>query len=243
MELFALPETWLALLTLTLLEIVLGIDNIIFISIISRDLPDENQFRTRTTGLVLALFFRLILLFGITWVAGFTRPLFPVFGMEISVKDLIMISGGLFLLARSTSEIHKKMLDKEEEYEFSRKVSPAGVILQIVLLDMVFSFDSILTAIGLTRELILMIIAVSISMLIMILFVGKVSELIHRHPSLQVLALAFLILIGFILVLEGVEVEVPRGYVYFAVFFSLAVEVLNIRFRKKQKKWAEIHGK
>jgi len=216
------PEGLIALLTLTFLEIVLGIDNIIFISIVTNKLPEEQQPKARTLGLALALIFRILLLLSLSYIIGLTEPLFEVFSHEVSSRDLVLALGGLFLLAKSTSEIHNKM-EGEEHNDRPRKVrSFAGTIVQIILLDIVFSFDSILTAIGLTSHL-----------LIMIAFAGAVSNFINRHPTLQILALSFLILIGFMLMLEAIHYEIPKGYIYFAVFFSLIVEVINIRIRKK----------
>ncbi len=239
MEIFLEAENWIALLTLTFLEIVLGIDNIIFISIVTGKLPIAQQPKARNIGLSLALIFRIGLLLGITWIIGFTEPLFSVFGQDISGRDLILIAGGLFLLAKSTSEIHHKIEGQEashEDQEAKRESqSFAKIIIQIVLLDMVFSFDSILTAVGLTQQLLIMIIAVVISIGVMMIFAGKISDFINNHPTLQILALSFLILIGFMLVVEGFQVHVPKGYIYFAVAFSLLVEILNMRFRKKAK--------
>jgi predicted tellurium resistance membrane protein TerC len=238
MEIFLDAGSWVALLTLTFLEIVLGIDNVIFISIVTAKLPQEQQPRARNLGLTLALVFRIILLLGITWIVGFSEPLFSILGVEISGRDLILMAGGLFLLAKSTSEIHHKVEGEEiAQEEGGKKMvqSFSKIIIQIVLLDMVFSFDSILTAVGLTQEVLIMIIAVIISIIIMMLFAGKISDFINKHPALQILALSFLILIGFMLVIEGLHFHVPKGYIYFAVAFSLLVEVLNMRLRKKSK--------
>ncbi len=234
MELFSQPETWVALLTLSFLEIVLGIDNIIFISIVSNKLPEKNQARARNLGLLFAMGFRILLLLGITYIIGFTKPLFSVFELDISGRDLILFAGGLFLLAKSTSEIHHKIEgEMHEKSEDKKQVTVSSVITQIIFLDIIFSFDSILTAVGLTDHVIIMVIAVVISIGVMMLFSGKISAFINRHPTLQILALSFLILIGFMLVLDGFHVHVPKGYIYFAVAFSLIVEVLNMRLRKK----------
>ncbi len=235
MEIFLHSETWIALLTLTFLEIVLGIDNIIFISIVAGKLPKNKQRKARLIGLSLALITRIILLFGITWLVGLTEPILTIKTFALSWKDIILIIGGLFLIAKSTSEIHHKIEGEEEkENKMVKGVTVFGkAILQIVLLDIIFSFDSILTAVGLTHELMLMIIAVIVSILVMMIFAGKISNFINRHPTLQVLALSFLILIGFMLGIEALHFEVPKGYIYFAVFFSLVVEVINIRMRKK----------
>lgn len=238
MEIFLEAGSWVALLTLTFLEIVLGIDNVIFISIVTAKLPQEQQPRARNLGLTLALVFRIILLLGITWIIGFSEPLFSILDLEISGRDLILMAGGLFLLAKSTSEIHHKVEGEEVTQEGSSEKmvqSFSKIIIQIILLDLVFSFDSILTAVGLTQEVLIMIIAVIISIIIMMLFAGKISDFINKHPTLQILALSFLILIGFMLVIEGLHFHVPKGYIYFAVAFSLLVEVLNMRLRKKSK--------
>jgi predicted tellurium resistance membrane protein TerC len=249
MEIFLQPETWLALLTLTFFEVVLGIDNIIFISIVSNKLPIEIRGRTRNIGLLLAMGVRILLLLTITWVMKFKEPLFTVPGtivfgedMPISGRDLILILGGLFLIAKSTREINHEMEGEEEaavEGGGTAKVNVTGIIVQIILLDIIFSFDSILTAVGLTNQVIIMIIAVVLSIGIMIVFSGKISDFIHKHPSMEVLALGFLILIGFMLFLEGLHKEVPKGYVYFAIVFSMIIEMVNIRVRKRRKKAKE----
>lgn len=225
------------MLTLTFLEIVLGIDNIIFISIVTDKLPKEQQPKGRNLGLMLALFFRIGLLLGITWIIGFTEPLFSLLGHDLSGRDLILMAGGLFLLGKSTSEIHHKLEGETEDREpgVKAELSMASALLQIIALDMVFSFDSILTAIGLTEHVIIMIGAVVISMFVMMLFSGAISRFINERPTLQILALAFLILIGFMLVLDSLGFHVPKGYIYFAVAFSLLVEMVNIRLRKKSK--------
>ncbi len=236
MEIFLEPSTWVALLTLTFLEIVLGIDNIIFISIVSNKLPESQQAKARNTGLMMALLFRIGLLMGITYIIKFTQPLFTVFGHDFSGRDLILLGGGIFLIFKSVMEVHHKMEGIESENNESQKTySMATVIAQIFLLDIIFSFDSILTAIGLTDQLILMILAVVISMIVMMLFSGKISDFIRKHPTLEILALSFLILIGFMLGIEALGHHVPKGYIYFAVFFSLIVEILNIKMRKKGK--------
>jgi predicted tellurium resistance membrane protein TerC len=232
MELFLQTETWIALLTLTFLEIILGVDNIIFISIISNKLPQEQQAKARNLGLGFALLFRVALLMGISWIIQFTQPLITVFDFSLSGKDLILAFGGLFLLFKSTMEIHHKMEGKAEEVKPNSANQISGVIFQIILLDIIFSFDSILTAVGLVDEIILMIIAVVLAMGIMMAFAGSISRFVNKHPTLQILALSFLILIGFMLLVEGFHVEVPKGYIYFAVFFSLSTEIINMRMRK-----------
>jgi predicted tellurium resistance membrane protein TerC len=234
MELFLNPSTWIALLTLTFLEIVLGIDNIIFISIVSNKLPKEQQSKARNIGLSLALIFRIALLMGITYIITFTQPLFTVYSHDFSVRDIILLAGGIFLIFKSTMEVHNKMEGAEGDGNDGKVHSLLTVIAQIIILDIIFSFDSILTAVGLTDELILMIIAVVISMGIMMFFSKNISDFISQHPTLEILALSFLILIGFMLSIEAMHYHVPKGYIYFAVFFSLMVEMLNIKVRKKR---------
>jgi len=234
MELFFTFEAWIALLMLTFLEIVLGVDNVIFISIVTNRLPENNQQYARRLGLSIALVFRIILLTVISWMTkSMIEPLFSVFGLGFSIRELILMSGGLFLLAKSTSEIHAKMENLHETGKSDGKSDLSKVVIQIILLDIVFSFDSILTAVGLTRQLSIMILAVIISLFIMIFFADKIGKFIARHPTIEILALSFLILIGFMLVLEGFHIEVPKGYVYFAVFFSLLVEMINMKIQKK----------
>ncbi len=233
MEIFLQPESWIALLTLTFLEVVLGIDNIIFISIVSNKLPVNQQSRARNIGLSFALIFRVALLFGITWIISFTNPLFAVMGQSFSGRDLILLGGGIFLVFKSTMEIHHKMEGVPAEQTQKKGGTLLSVIIQIILLDIIFSFDSILTAVGLTDQIILMIIAVVISIAIMMAFSKSISDFIGKHPALEVLALSFLILIGFMLGVEALGIHVPKGYIYFAVFFSLVVEMLNMKVRKK----------
>lgn len=224
----------IAFLTLTFLEIVLGIDNIIFISIVTNKLPEEQQGKARRIGLLLAMGFRVVLLLGITWLIGFSEPLFSVADMEFSGRDLILLAGGLFLLGKSTMEIHHKVEGVESRPGIEgKKASFGSTLMQIVLLDLVFSFDSILTAVGLTQNIPVMIAAVVASILVMMAFATRISDFINKHPSLQILALSFLMLIGFMLAIEAFEQHVPKGYIYFAVFFSMAVEMLNMRYRRK----------
>jgi predicted tellurium resistance membrane protein TerC len=233
MEIFLQTETWIALATLTFLEIVLGVDNIIFISIVSNKLPESQQAKARNLGLLFALLFRIMLLLGISYIIQFTQPILTVYDFEMSGRDLILAFGGLFLLFKATLEIHHKMEGKPQEVKKNSANGFAKVVFQIILLDLVFSFDSILTAIGLVKEVSIMIIAVTISIGVMIAFAGKISRFINKHPTLQILALSFLMLIGFMLLLEGFHKEIEKGYIYFAVFFSLAVELVNMRMRKK----------
>lgn len=233
MEIFLEADTWVALLTLTFMEIVLGIDNIIFISLVAGKLPEEQQKKARIGGLALALIMRILLLLSITWIIGLTQPVLTVAGFELSWRDLILIGGGVFLLVKSTLEIHHKVEGQENEKEIKKVSSFGYAILQIVLLDIIFSFDSILTAIGLTDQLILMFIAVTISIIVMMVFARAVGDFVNKHPTIQILALSFLILIGVMLIVEGAHYHVPKGYIYFAIFFSLAIEMLNMRYRKK----------
>jgi predicted tellurium resistance membrane protein TerC len=234
MEIFLQPENWIALLTLTFLEIVLGIDNIIFISIVTNKLPVESRRMVRNIGLFLAMLFRSLLLLTISFFIRLTNPLFTVFSLGISVRDLILIAGGLFLLIKSISEIHHKMEGEgDHKPHVKGRNTVASVLTQIVLLDLIFSFDSILTAIGLSDQVLLMIIAIVIAIGVMMVFAGAVSKFINNHPTLQILALSFLILIGFMLIIDGVHYHVPKGYIYFAVFFSLLVEMINIRMKRK----------
>ena len=225
-----------SLLTLTLLEIVLGIDNIIFISILSSKLPEETQGKARLIGLSLALVVRIGLLSIISVIANLTHPLFTINQFEFSWRDLILLSGGLFLIYKTTMEIHEKLEGEEGIYKNKLKLTLASAIVQIVLLDIVFSFDSILTAIGLVNNIAIMIVALVISMIIMLIFSKMISDFIDRHPTIKMLAFAFLLMIGVLLIVEAMHKHVPRGYVYFAMAFSLFVETLNIYSRKNAKK-------
>lgn len=237
-EIFAQPETWIALGTLTTLEIVLGIDNILFISIISDKLPEEKRPKARMTGLALALIFRILMLMGISWLVHFDDPLFEAFEIAFSGRDLILFAGGVFLLVKTISEIHNKVEGSPADHgsKGPKVRSFWSVVSMIILIDLVFSFDSILTAVGMIDEILVMVIAVVLAMIVMIVFVNKISRIINNHPSIQMLALSFLILISFVLILDGLHKHIERGYVYFALFFSLMVELLNIRQRNKSKK-------
>jgi predicted tellurium resistance membrane protein TerC len=236
MELFLHLDTWIALLTLTFLEIVLGIDNIIFISIVAGKLPKAEQKKARLIGLALALIIRVLLLMGITWLIGLTEPVITIYQFALSWRDIILAAGGFFLIAKSTSEMHQKVEAVEHEKTIKKPKAFSNAIVQIVLLDIIFSFDSILTAVGLTDQITLMVIAVILSIIVMMLFAGAISDFVNKHLTLQILALSFLILIGFLLVIEGIHIYVPKGYIYFAVFFALVVEAINIRARKKHDK-------
>ena len=227
------PETLIALATLTFLEIVLGVDNIIFISILSGKLPPAQQPKARRIGLLLAMGTRILLLFSLAWVIKLTAPLFTVSRLEISGRDLILILGGLFLLAKSTHEIHDR-LEGEEGHSSARVASSfASVLIQIALLDIVFSLDSVITAVGMVDHVSIMVVAVIISVLIMMVAAEPISAFVHRHPTVKMLALSFLLLIGTSLIAEGFDHHIPKGYVYFAMGFSVFVEALNLRMRKK----------
>lgn len=229
------PETWIALLTLTALEIVLGIDNIIFISILASKLPKEQQNLGRQIGLVMAMATRILLLFSLTWLTKLTSPLFSIFTYDLSGRDLILISGGLFLLGKSTFEIHERL--EGEEGRASLRVAPSltDVIIQIMLLDIVFSLDSVITAIGMVNEITIMVTAVVISVVIMLLASGSISAFVNDRPTLKILALSFLLLIGFSLVADGLGFQIPKGYIYFAMGFSVFVEIINLQVRAKTK--------
>jgi predicted tellurium resistance membrane protein TerC len=227
------PQIWIALATLTFLEIVLGVDNIIFISILSGKLPAPQQAKARRLGLLAAMGTRILLLFSLTWISKLTSPWFTIMGQEISGRDLILILGGLFLLAKSTYEIHDKL--EGEEGHASKKVAAsfASVIFQIMMLDIVFSLDSVITAVGMVRELWVMVTAVIVAVLIMMLSAEPISEFVHRHPTVKMLALSFLLLIGVSLIAEGFDQHISKGYIYFAMGFSVFVEMINLRLRKK----------
>lgn len=232
------PQSLIALATLTVLEIVLGIDNIIFISILAGKLPAKQQNRARITGLGLAMITRVMLLFSLTWIMRLTTPLFTVLKNEISGKDLILLIGGLFLIAKSTHEIHAK-LEGEDGHASTKiqKVSFASIIIQILLLDIVFSLDSVITAVGMANRLVVMVTAVVIAVGVMMVSSGAISDFVNRHPTVKMLALSFLLLIGVMLIADGFHQHIPKGYVYFAMAFSVLVEMLNLR----SKKGAAVH--
>ncbi|HYR98628.1 MAG TPA: TerC family protein, partial [Gemmatimonadales bacterium] len=227
------PETWIALLTLTVLEIVLGIDNIIFISILSGKLPAGEQPRARTVGLTLAMVTRILLLLSLTGIMRLTRPLFSPFGHPFSGRDLILLLGGLFLLWKSTREIHDKLEGEEGRQNVKAGATFGGVIVQIALLDIVFSLDSVITAVGMVRQVGVMIAAIVLAVLVMLVAAGPISDFVHRHPTLKMLALSFLLLIGVTLIADGLGQHIPKGYVYFAMGFSVFVESLNLRLARK----------
>ena len=226
-------EGWIALATLTVLEIVLGIDNIIFISILAGKLPPADRVRARKLGLSLAMIIRILLLLSITWVMGLTAPLFAVLGQEISGRDIILIVGGLFLLGKSTLEIHEKLEGVEGHGSAKVVASFAAVIVQILLLDIVFSLDSVITAVGMADDVAVMILAVIIAVGVMLVSAGTISEFVDRHPTVKILALSFLLLIGVSLMAEGFDQHIPKGYIYFAMAFSVFVEMINLRVRSK----------
>lgn len=234
MDWFTQPEIWIGLATLTALEIVLGIDNLIFIAILAGKLPGHQQRRARQVGLSLAMLTRIALLFSLAWIIGLTEPLFSVLSQQISGQDLILIGGGLFLLAKSTREIHDKL--EGAEGHASARVLPSfgSVIIQILLLDIVFSLDSVITAVGMVRQIGVMVAAVMIAIVLMLLSAEKISNFVNRHPTIKILALSFLLLIGTSLIVEGLHQHIPKGYIYFAMGFSVFVESLNLRLRTRK---------
>jgi predicted tellurium resistance membrane protein TerC len=226
------PQAWIGLLTLAALEIVLGIDNIVFISILAGKLPGEQQAKARRVGLGLAMLMRILLLLSLSWLVGLTKPLFTLFDTGISGRDLVLLLGGLFLVAKSTYEIHDRL--EGVEGHGSARVAPSftSVLIQIMLLDIVFSLDSVITAVGMVNQIPIMVAAVVIAVAVMMVFAGPVSDFVHRHPTIKMLALSFLLLIGVMLMVEGFHQHVAKGYIYFAMGFSLFVEMLNIRARR-----------
>jgi predicted tellurium resistance membrane protein TerC len=239
MEWISDPQIWISLLTLTALEIVLGIDNIIFISILAGKLPPDQQGRARKLGLTLALVTRILLLMSLTWIMGLTRPLFtlPILDQGVSGRDLVLLLGGLFLIWKSVREVHEK-LELEDGHVTNTKAvaSFAGVIVQILLLDIVFSLDSVITAVGMADNIWVMVAAVVIAIGVMLVFAGAIGDFVNRHPTLKMLALSFLILIGVTLIGEGLGFHIPKGYIYFSMAFAFAVEMLNLRMRSKEAK-------
>lgn len=236
------PDALIGLLTLTVMEIVLGVDNVIFISILAGKLPVEQQARARQIGLSLALILRIGLLFMVSWIAQLTTPLFTILGQSISGRDLILLGGGIFLIAKATHEIHQRL--EGEAGHVTSKVVPSftAVVAQILVLDIVFSLDSVITAVGMVDEIAVMIIAVIIAISIMMVMAGRISDFVNQHPTVKMLALSFLLLIGFMLMLEGLHQHVPKGYIYFAIGFSVFVEFLNLRSsRKKGTQPVELH--
>ena len=242
MELLTDPQVWIAFATLTLLELVLGIDNIIFISILVDKLPPEKQALARRIGLFMAMFMRIGLLLVLSWIIGLVAPLFTVMNQEISGRDLILILGGLFLIWKSTGEIHQSLEGQEGHSSGAVKATFTAVILQIMIVDLVFSLDSIITAVGMVDELAVMIAAVIVSVALMMVFAGAIGRFVSAHPSIKMLALSFLVVVGVVLLAEGFDHHVPKGYVYFAMAFSVGVEMLNIRMRKRSAKPVQLHN-
>ena len=226
------PETWIAFVTLVVLELVLGVDNVIFISILAGKLPAEQQPRARTTGIALAVITRILLLLSLSWIISLTEPLFSVFNLEISGRDLVLLAGGVFLIWKATHEIHEKLEGVEGQASAKVQASFWSVIVQIMLLDIVFSLDSVITAVGMVDELAIMITAVIVAALTMIFVATPLSEFVEKHPTIKMLALSFLLLIGFTLIVEGFHLHIPKGYIYFAMGFSVLVEMLNLRLRR-----------
>lgn len=229
------PEAWIAFLTLVALELVLGVDNVIFISILAGKLPKEQQPRARTLGIAMAVITRILLLLSLSWIISLEEPLFSLLTFNISGRDLILIGGGLFLLAKSTFEIHEKLEGAEGHASAKVAASFISVIIQIMLLDIVFSLDSVITAVGMVDELAIMVIAVIVAAVVMIVAATPISEFVDRHPTVKMLALSFLLLIGFTLIVEGLHQHIPKGYIYFAMGFSIFVEMLNLRLRSKSE--------
>ncbi|MHC1725394.1 MAG: TerC family protein [Syntrophobacteraceae bacterium] len=235
------PQSWIALITLIALEVVLGIDNIIFISILAGKLPAHQQAKARLLGLGVAMISRILLLVSLAWIIRLTQPLFSLFGNEISGRDLILIIGGLFLLAKSTHEIHQRMEGEEGHASAGRVSTFHGVIIQIFLLDVVFSLDSVITAVGMASRIEIMVAAVIIAVIFMMFSSGPVSVFVDKHPTVKILALSFLLLIGFTLILDGFNRHIPKGYIYFAMAFSVFVEMLNLRVRKVHAPPVRLH--
>ena len=241
-ELLTDPQAWIAFVTLTALELVLGIDNIIFISILVDKLPKAQQEVARRVGLFMAMFMRIGLLVVLAWIVGLVAPLFTVLGQAISGRDLILIAGGLFLIWKSTGEIHQSLEGEEAHTTGRAGATMTAVILQIMVIDLVFSLDSIITAVGMVDDLRVMIAAVVVSVALMMLFASAIGRFVSDHPTIKMLALAFLVVVGVVLVAEGFGHHVPKGYVYFGMAFSLGVEMLNIYTRKKSARKVQLHG-
>ena len=242
LELLTDPQAWIALATLTALELVLGIDNIVFISILVDKLPAAQQEKARRLGLFMAMFMRIGLLVVLSWVVGLVVPLFSLLGQEISGRDLILILGGVFLIYKSTGEIHQSIEGEEGPSSSAGKATFTAVILQIMVIDMVFSLDSIITAVGMVDQIEVMVAAVMLSVGMMMLFAGAIGRFVSDHPTIKMLALAFLVVVGVVLIAEGFDYHVPKGFVYFAMAFSLGVETLNIRMRRRSRKPASLRA-
>jgi predicted tellurium resistance membrane protein TerC len=241
LELLASPEAWIAFATLTALELVLGIDNVIFISILVDKLPPERREVARRIGLFLAMFMRIGLLLTLAWLVGLTAPLFTTLGQEISGRDIVLLAGGLFLMWKSTGEIHQLLEGEEGHASRSVKATFAAVIAQIIVIDLVFSLDSIITAVGMVNEITIMVAAVVVSVALMMAFAGAIGRFVSAHPTIKMLALAFLFVVGVALIAEGFGRTVPKGYIYFGMAFSVAVEMLNLRARKRAARPVDLH--
>ena len=241
MEWLSDPQAWIGLLTLTLLEIVLGIDNIIFISILAGKLPAAKQKQARQIGLGLAMVMRILLLLSLSWIIGLTKPFFVLAGFDVTGRALILLGGGLFLIAKSTHEIHDNLEGDDEERKVRAAPSLGSVLVQIILLDLVFSLDSVITAVGMVDEIAVMIVAVMLAVGVMMVFAGALSGFVERHPTIKMLALSFLLLIGVNLIGEGVGFHIPKGYTYFAMGFAVFVELLNIKLRKQSPVPVKLH--
>ena len=235
------PQAWIAFFTLFALELVLGIDNVIFISILADKLSDDQKQRARITCLAMAVLSRVLLLFSLSWLIGLSAPLFAVFEFEISGRDIILILGGLFLLAKSTYEIHQKLEGEKGHTSARVKATFVSVIVQVLLLDVVFSLDSVITAVGMADQIEIMVAAVVLAAVAMIVLSKSLADFVDRHPTIKILALSFLLLIGFTLIVEGLHQHIPKGYIYFAMGFSVFVEMLNLRLRKSQAEPVELH--
>ena len=235
MSWLAHPEAWTALVTLTFLELVLGVDNIVLLTIITGKLDEQRRTLARRTGILLAMVFRIVLLLGLAWVLGLTKPLFTIFQNEISGRDIILLGGGLFLIAKGVHEIHDKMEGVESGGAGSARSSFAGALVQIVLLDMVFSLDSVITAIGMAEDVRVMVTAIVLSVLLMLVIAGPIGQFVERHPTVRMLALSFLLLIGVALVADGLAFHIPRAYIYFALAFSMLVEMLNLKSARRHR--------
>ena len=235
------PQTWIAFFTLVAPELVLGVDNVTFITILAGVLPEDQRPRARTVGLGMAVLSRILLLFSISWIIGLTAPLFTMFGFEISGRDIILIIGGLFLLAKSTYEIHQRLEGIQGHASVGARRSFVGVIVQIIILDVIFSLDSVITAVGMVNELPIMVAAVVLAAVVMIVVAAPLDRFVERHPTIKILALSFLLLIGFTLIVEGLHQHIPKGYIYFAMGFSVFVEMLNMRLRQISGAPVELH--
>ncbi|PKO11709.1 MAG: hypothetical protein CVU39_27880 [Chloroflexi bacterium HGW-Chloroflexi-10] len=235
------PEIWIAFLTLVALELVLGVDNVIFISILAGKLPPEQQPKARRTGIALAVITRILLLLSLSWIIGLTEPLFSVFKFDISGRDLILLVGGLFLMGKATSEIHQKLEGQEGHASTKVRATFWSVIVQVLILDVVFSLDSVITAVGMVNELGVMIAAVIVAAIGMIVSADSLSSFVEKHPTIKMLALSFLLMIGFTLIVEGLHQHIPKGYIYFAMGFSVFVEMLNLRLRTSDREPIKLH--